>query len=137
LNHASASRLAETYTETRAFLEAGAAASSSATREELRTAVPRAPKRHPRQLRSDQVDELVIAYEAGANAREVAKQFSIHRSTVAAHLDRRGITKRGLRVLSEAQVEEAALLRAQGISYERIADNLRVDKMTVWRALNP
>jgi DNA invertase Pin-like site-specific DNA recombinase len=136
LNHTSAARLAETYTETRAFLEGDPDTAPCDTRGELRTAVPRTPKRHPNQLPTDQVDQLVIAYQAGGNARAVAARFGIHRSTVAAHLDRRGITKRGLKVLGEAQIEDAARLRIQGVSYERIANQFAVDKMTVWRALN-
>ncbi|HVN51218.1 MAG TPA: hypothetical protein VMT43_07290 [Acidimicrobiales bacterium] len=38
----------------------------------------------------------MAAYLSGLSARALAAQFGIHRSTVAAHLERRGIPRHGL-----------------------------------------
>lgn len=45
-------------------------------------------------LTDAEVDELVAGYEAGATLRGLAKQFHIHRLTVAAHLARSAGTTR-------------------------------------------
>ena len=86
----------------------------------------------------EQVDELVAAYLSGMTARFVASQFGIHRTTVAAHLERLGIPRRGwgMHLLTHDQAEEAGELRAQGLSYRRIGEQLGVSSMTVWRAVN-
>jgi DNA invertase Pin-like site-specific DNA recombinase len=101
LNHTCAARLAETYAETRTFLENGGASASAEEASSLRTAVPRLPKRHSKQLTSGQVDELVAAYQSGTSAKTVAAEFGVHRTTVAAYLERRGITKHDLKVLGK------------------------------------
>jgi DNA-binding CsgD family transcriptional regulator len=136
LNHTSTARLAETYAETRAFLEAGATILTAGSHADLRTAVPRTPKRHPKQLSPDEVDEVVAAYQTGLTLNAVAVQFAIHRSTVAAHLQRRGIAQHDRKLMSQALTLQATDLRSQGLSYLQTAERLGVDKMTVWRALN-
>ena len=93
------------------------------------------PKRHPKQLPPEQVDELVAAYVSGMTAKAVAAQFGIHRSTVAVHLERRGIPRGVLKVMTPELTERARVLRGEGLSYQRIAAHFGVDKMTVWRTL--
>lgn len=52
------------------------------------------PTRRCRRLRSDEVDALVQAYQAGATTYELAERFHIHRTTVTAALKQRGIARR-------------------------------------------
>lgn len=47
-----------------------------------------------RRLNPAEVDQVVAEYESGAPMVELACRWNIHRTTVAAHLDRRGIRKR-------------------------------------------
>lgn len=60
-------------------------------------------------LTDAEVDELVAVYEAGATLRGLAKQFHIHRVTVAAHLARCGVPVRH-RGLDAGQAKEAIRL---------------------------
>lgn len=47
-----------------------------------------------RRLKSEEVDEMVRAYEAGSTPNEMAARFQVHRTTVMANLRRRGVTIR-------------------------------------------
>jgi DNA-directed RNA polymerase specialized sigma24 family protein len=87
-----------------------------------------------KKLSASQVDELVAGYEAGATIYQLAARFSIHRTTVSAHLHRKGIELRG-RGLTGGGVAEAAHLYLSGWSLERIAVKLEVDDETVRSAL--
>jgi DNA-binding MarR family transcriptional regulator len=46
-------------------------------------------------LKPEEIDELVHAYKAGELIKDLADRFSIHRSTVMAHLQRRDVRLRG------------------------------------------
>jgi hypothetical protein len=70
----------------------------------------------------EKVAELVDAYEAGATQQELEVRFGIHKHTVAAHLDRAGITnRRG--AMTPQQVAEAIVLYAQGWSLAKIGNH--------------
>jgi hypothetical protein len=128
LNHTSAARLAETYEETRRLLENGGSPPPP-VHSELRSAAPREPKRHPKQLCPDQIDELVAGYQSGITAKALAAKFDIHRGTVAAHLERRGIPRPRINLLTPEHVEEANDLRLHGLGYAMIAARLGVSSM--------
>ena len=53
-----------------------------------------APRERTKTLTAEQVDELVAAYRSGDSTYTLSRRFGIHRSTVAAHLERRGIMRR-------------------------------------------
>ena len=81
---------------------------------------PHQSRQFQRRLSAEEVAELVDAYEEGATQRELAVRFGIYRTTVAAHLDRAGITnRRG--AMNPEQVAEAIDLYNQGWSLARIA----------------
>lgn len=64
------------------------------TWENVPTATPPAPEasyRTMRQLRPNEIDELVEAYRAGSTIQALASQLRLHRSTVGQHLRARGI----------------------------------------------
>lgn len=87
-----------------------------------------------RRLTDRDVKELVQAYGEGANAKELAGRFGIHRVTVAGYLKRAGVPIRH-RGLSPDQVPEAARLDEQGLSLARVAEKFGVDAQTVANTL--
>jgi transposase len=88
------------------------------------------PCRTARQLRPDEVDDLVMAYTGGATVTELAKRLDIHRSTIGKHLRGRGIdpSRKGL---SSDDVPAALELYREGRTYAQIAEKFRVGKTTV------
>ena len=91
-------------------------------------------RRTARRLSEGDVTELISRYEDGATVYDLAKRFTIHRTTVSGHLHRRGVKVRGLS-LDQRQVEGAIRLYAQGWSVARIGRHVGADGSTVWRAL--
>jgi DNA-binding NarL/FixJ family response regulator len=77
---------------------------------------------------------LVDASLAGATISELAAQYGVHRTTVAAHLDRNAVPRRQ-RGLTPDQAREAARLYRTGLSLARIAERHHVDPHTVRTAL--
>jgi DNA-directed RNA polymerase specialized sigma24 family protein len=91
-------------------------------------------RRTARRLSDRDVAELVTRYQEGATVYELAKRFSIHRTTVSGHLHRRGVRLRGLSP-DRRQVVVATRLYEHGWSVARIGSHVGVDGSTVWRAL--
>jgi len=81
-----------------------------------------------------QVDELVGRYEAGENVRALATAFGIHRSTVSAHLTRRGVRRQA--GLNEVQMRRAGDMYQRGMTLDEIAAELGTSQRTVGRALD-
>lgn len=81
-----------------------------------------------------QVDELVALYLNGMTLVELAKRFSVHRRTVAAHLVRRSIPiRRG--GLDEKHVAEATRLYADGLTLTEVGMRFGVSQQAVRRAI--
>jgi hypothetical protein len=91
-------------------------------------------RQRKRHLRSDEVDELVAAYQAGATTYELATRHRVHRQTVTAILERRGVPIR-YRSPSPDEVATAKALYADGQSLVAVGDQLGFDAGTIWRAL--
>ena len=86
-----------------------------------------------KQLRSDEVDELVTRYLEIRNMRTIASEFQISRTTVAKHLTDRGVdTSRGMKT---ADVTKAVELYAEGLSSMVIGKQLGFDNHTIISAL--
>jgi predicted DNA-binding protein YlxM (UPF0122 family) len=83
------------------------------------------PKQHQTRLTAAQVDHLIDRYLAGAGLNQLADAFQVHRRTVAAHLERRGVTQRPRGMTSE-EVKQAIELYQQGWSLARIAERFGV-----------
>ncbi len=83
-----------------------------------------------RQLRPDEVDELVAAYGDGATTQELAVRFSVHRATVGQHLAARGIDTKSPG-LHPDDVPAAADLYRSGWSLARIAKKFGTTDDTV------
>ncbi len=83
-----------------------------------------------RRLTADQAAELVAEYQAGADMRELAVRWQVHRTTVAGHLRRAGVELRR-QGLSEEQLGEAVTLYSEGWSLQRLAECYGCDAETV------
>ena len=94
------------------------------------TPVPRTAK----QLRGEQLQDLVAAYEAGSTIRAVAKQFGVTAQTASGLLRRQGVVLRDPR-LSEEGIDTAVHLYAQGLSLARVDDRVNSTAETVRRQL--
>lgn len=88
-----------------------------------------------RRLRPHEVAELVEAYKAGATERGLGAKFGIHRTTVAAHLERAGVQTRRGRGLEPAEVTEAVCLDGDGWSAARLGKRYGVSHHTITAAL--
>ena len=53
-----------------------------------------APRERARTLTAPEIDELVVAYQGGESTYALSRRLGVHRSTVAAHLERRGVMRR-------------------------------------------
>ncbi len=87
-----------------------------------------------RRLTADQVAELVAEYQAGADMRELAVRWQVHRTTVAGHLRRAGIELRR-QGLSDGQLDEAVRFYGEGWSLQRLAERYGCDAETVRQGL--
>ena len=85
-----------------------------------------------RRLSPTDIDDLVEAYKAGATISQLAVEFGIHRTTVAGHLDRRGLPRQSERTAWDEQIlTRAAELYATGFSLADVADQFGIDAQTV------
>ena len=80
-------------------------------------------RRTARRLSDGDVAELVTRYQEGATVYDLAKRFSIHRTTVTAHLHRRGVRLRGL----SPDRRQVVVATRQGWSVARIGSHVGVD----------
>ncbi len=87
-----------------------------------------------RRLTHDQAAELVAEYQAGADMKELAKRWDLHRTTVAGHLRRAGVELRRQGLLTE-QLSEGAQLYVEGWSLQRLAERYGCDAETVRTSL--
>ncbi len=83
-----------------------------------------------RQLDSQQVQELIAGYQAGATVYQLGEQFGIDRRTVSKILHRHDVPMRR-RGLSPDQIDESVQLYGEGWSLARIAARIAVDPTTV------
>ena len=77
--------------------------------------------------------EMVALYRSGATAREVAREFGVHRQTVARHLQSAGVMRKP--GLSDDQAEQAEALYLSGLTLSEVADRFGVSQGTVGRYL--
>jgi lambda repressor-like predicted transcriptional regulator len=85
-----------------------------------------------RRLAPTDLDDLLDAYRAGATISQLAVEFSIHRTTVASHLDRHGVPRHSeLTVWDDDILRDAAEMYATGLSLADVAHQFGVDAQTV------
>jgi hypothetical protein len=85
-----------------------------------------------RRLSPTAVVDLVEAYQAGASISQLAVEFGIHRTTVAGHLDRRGVPRHSRKTAWDDEIiTQAAELYGTGLSLTHVAHRFGVDAQTV------
>ncbi len=99
-----------------------------------RRAQPAKTRQTQRRLTRERINQLVREYEAGEDMAVLAAGWSLHRTTVAAHLRRAGVQLRRQGVPSE-QLGEAIRLYRTGWSCQRLAERYGCDDETVRQSL--
>lgn len=84
-------------------------------------------------LSRPEVEALLADYEAGWRVGELARVYSIHRTTVSAHIAREDKTRGQL---TAAQVDEAVRLYEKGWSLRAVGRHLDLADKTVRRMLD-
>jgi hypothetical protein len=93
--------------------------------------LPRRPKlRTARQLRPEDIDELVEAFRSGASIPELATKYRVYRTTVGQHLRARGIDTQHFAFKPE-DVEVAGRLYDAGWTLDQLAARYEVGNETV------
>jgi transposase-like protein len=87
-----------------------------------------------RRLSAEQAEQLAAAYEAGASVKDLAAQWGIHRTTVAAQLRQAGVRLRGTGVPANC-LDDAVQLYRDGWSCQRLAERYDCNATTVWKVL--
>jgi transposase-like protein len=85
-------------------------------------------------LTPSEVTRLVEDYQGGAGVARLAQVYGIHRSTVCAHLNRRGVVRR-VPGLGAEETAEAVRLHEQGLSLRAIARTMGINRRHVAQAV--
>ena len=89
-----------------------------------------------RRLTPSEVAAAAAEYQHGRSLDDLAREFGVHRRTVADHLDRLGIARRvNLPKLTPTDIERAVSQYQAGDSLATVGKTLNVDASTVKRAL--
>lgn len=89
-----------------------------------------------RRLTPSELEAVAAAYQHGRSLHELAREFGVHRRTVADHLERLGVARRvNLPKLTSTDIERAASQYQAGDSLATVGKILNVDASTVQRAL--
>ena len=86
--------------------------------------------RTARQLREEEIDKLVTAFEGGVSIRKLAAKFGIYRTTVGQHLRARGVDTHNF-ALQPEDVAAAAKLYESGWSVAQLAKRYKVGNETM------
>ena len=109
-----------------------AATAKQSSARDIATPPPTAQNRTQRRLGGVDVDALVDHYRAGATIEELAGRFSISRTTVIAHLDRRSVQRRATaKQWDHETLASAARTYQNGSSLADIAEQHDLDPQTV------
>jgi transposase-like protein len=87
-----------------------------------------------RRLSRSVVDELVHFSEEGASIGALARRYGVHRTTIIAQLDRRGVPRRRVaRKMTDLLVAQASKRYAKGLSLAEVASEFGVHTRTLAR----
>lgn len=96
---------------------------------ELLAALPldAAPVHEPRDVRRrlgvEQIQQLVVAYQVGVHASELARQYGISKASVFMLLEDQSITLRRRR-MADAEIDAAARLYQSGLTLRQVGKQL-------------
>ena len=80
------------------------------------------------------VDEVVHLYEKGASIDAFGRRYGVHRTTIIAQLDRRGVPRRRVdRKLTDALLARASARYSEGLSVADVASEFGVHARTLAR----
>ena len=96
--------------------------------------VRKSSKQVQHRLGSEEVDQVVADYQAGAKIKDLAAQYRINRSTVLEHIRRARVRKHYPALIPE-EVDEAAQLYLSGQSLVSVGEQFGVNASTVRTAL--
>lgn len=95
------------------------------------TPIPRTAK----QIKGEQAQALIVAYEAGATLAALSQRFGVSRQTVSSILKRHDITPHWSRRITSEEVDEAVRLYEQGLSLARVGQRFNTTDDTIRRHL--
>jgi lambda repressor-like predicted transcriptional regulator len=78
--------------------------------------------------------QLAAEYEAGADIKDLARGWQMHRGTISAQLRKAGAALRG-QGLTDEQIGEVVRLYAAGMACRPLAERIGCDFETIRRAL--
>ena len=96
--------------------------------------IPRQVVQRARRLTDSERTHLVDRYEAGATVYDLAREFSIARTTAAKQLKAAGVTMR-CGPLTDEEIARAIELYSEGLSLVAVGKALSRDHAAIWRAL--
>jgi IS30 family transposase len=88
-----------------------------------------------RKLNPAERAELAEQYRIGTSALDLARQFKMHRHTVAAHLEREGVAVRPRLKMTPDLIDHAKQLYGEGQSLANVGKQLGVEASTVGKAI--
>ena len=100
-----------------------------------RKIVVRAPRQQQHRLRDDEVQRIIGAYRDGSDMKQLAREYGVHRSTVAALLRKHSVALRREGISEVVLPEIIRLYVAEGWSCQRLAERFDCDDETVRQAL--
>lgn len=86
-----------------------------------------------RRLSRGVVDELAHLYEEGVSIHALARRYGVHRTTIIAHLDRRGVPRRVARKMTDSLIARASERYSEGLSVADFASEFGVHARTLAR----
>jgi transposase-like protein len=87
-----------------------------------------------RRLTAEQSKQLIAEYRTGASIKELATQWGVHRTTVAAQLRQAGVPLHRQGIPAD-QLAEAVRLYCEGWSCQRLAERYGCNATTAWKLL--
>lgn len=93
-----------------------------------------APRKGPKRLSAEINAQIVADYQSGMKATDVARKHGINEWTVRHRLRRSGVPLRPIS-MNDEEVALTFTLRAEGLSYERIAQRVGFSEGTVRNVL--
>lgn len=98
--------------------------------------VARQVKQIQRLLSEEEVAQIIIAYQGGTSANELAREYGCNRKAICSHLKKHGIVVTRKRIRSQEEVQHIIKLYEEGSIIEDIAMRHNVSQATISRLLH-
>ena len=87
-------------------------------------------KSAPKKLSAATNEAIIAAYRGGARVADLARQFGVNKWTINHRLTMAGV-ERNPHSMNEEQIQEAIVLRLEGLSFNRIAAQMPFSPNTI------